>query len=132
MSQVDACALLSQADIEAVMGPVTFDPHAYSSQGGEQKQCVYVATVVEQDDGSVTGKDVNLVVWPISDWEMLKTARGGTASGIGDEAVTSDLGPTGIALWVLVRDRAVVNVQVFPKDIEIAKKLTLKVIEHMP
>jgi hypothetical protein len=66
------------------------------------------------------------IIWPTMsiptpDWEMLMTARGGSVFGIGDEAVTSDLGPTGIALWVLVRGGAVVNVQVFPKDIGIAK-----------
>jgi hypothetical protein len=131
MSKVDACALLSQAEIEAVMGPVTYDPHDYTSQGSEQKLCIYVGTVVEDGD-KVEGKSVSVVVWPVSDWEMLSTARGGTVSGIGDAAVTSDLGPTGLALWVLVRDRAVVDVEIFPKDMESARKLALKVIEHLP
>lgn len=131
MSKVDACKLLSQAEIEAIMGPVKYDPHNYSSTEGAQKQCIYVATVVE-DNAKVEGKFVNLVIWPTSSWEMLKAGRSESVSGIGDEAYTSELGPTGLALWALFRDRAVVNVEVFPKDLESAKKLALKALEHLP
>lgn len=131
MSKVDACKLLSQADIEAVIGAVKYDPHSYTSTEGRQKQCIYVATVVEETD-KVEGKSVNLVIWPTSDWEMLKAGRSDAVSGIGDEAYTASLGPTGLALWALLRERAIVNIEVYPKDIEIAKKLALKAIEKLP
>ena len=131
MAQVEACKLLSQAEIEAVLGPVTYDPHAYQSTGSTQKQCIYVATVVEDND-QVTGQALNLVIWPLSDWEMLKTGHTAAVSGIGDEAYTSELGPTGLALWALFRDRAVVQVEVFPKNIEYAKQLARTAADHLP
>lgn len=62
---------------------------------------------------------------------MLKAGRSDAVSSIGDEAYTAGIGPTGLALWALFRDRAVVNVEVFPKDLESAKKLALKALEHL-
>lgn len=126
VSKVDPCGLLSKADIESVMGPVEYSPD------NQKPTCVYVQ-MLGRGDSNEGGKQVEVVVWETDYWEQQQVLHAGAQSvaGVGDEAFTDEL-PLWQGLWVLLRDRAVVQVHVFPKDVESAKKLALKAIEKLP
>lgn len=133
VSKVDACALLTQADIEAIMGPVNYKPDAPQARSAQKNRCDYVQEIIH-DLNNIEGKEVGVVIWPVADWEMQKVVSGNGApsvAGVGDEAFTDDY-PNLLALWVLDRSKALIEIHVFPKDVEKAKKLALKVIEHLP
>jgi len=132
VSKVDACALLTRAEVEAVMGPVEYKPHAPQSVRDE-KDCNYVQEH-NQDDGTIKGQELDVVIWPSHYWEMhqaLSAADATPVAGIGDEAFTV-IFPTLQTLFVRVRAKAIVEVHVYPKNVENAKKLALKVLEHLP
>jgi hypothetical protein len=93
-------------------------------------KCVYVP----QSESTDPLVDVSL--WPPDEWEEDKAfmrAQGDpiAVAGIGDGAVTMDA-----IIWqqlkVLLKDKVVVDVRVYPPNAEHARQIAAKVIEKLP
>lgn len=137
VSQVNPCSLLSKADIEAVMGTVNYDPQLSvpMSEAGlfHDHECWYVNDVVLKNQDNTGLHQVDLWVSEPDFWSTSQSTfgPGQPVSGIGDEAFTADFN-LGVGVWVLLKNRAGINVNVFPKDPNLAEQLVRKAIAKLP
>lgn len=132
VSKVDVCAMLTRAEIEAVMGPAEYKPDARTFPVQDEVGCNFMQEH-NQDDGTVKGQQLDVVLWSSHYWEMQRGLYDNATpvAGIGAEAFTLDSGGWE-TLFVRVPDKALVEVHIFPKDLENAKKLALAVIGKLP
>ena len=132
LSKVDPCALLTEAEVKAVLGSVKYDPVEESFPNlSSMRRCIYVAQIESSADPLLEVR-----VGPLGDWEEDKAFLGATGdlvqvTGVGDEAFTVDA-ITWQRIMVLLRGKAQVEVLVYPPNAEHAKQLALKVIEKLP
>ena len=103
-TKLDVCALLPQDKVEATIGALT-EPPKKSLAIGNEVGCEYV---VDQ------GRAYEITVYNLDRWDLIpQMIDGATAtSGIGDGAYATKEVGGGTALYVLLRDRAVVAARV--------------------
>ncbi len=132
VSKVDVCGMLTRAEIEAVMGPAEYKPAARTFPVQDEVGCNFMQEH-NQDDGTVKGQQLDVVLWSSHYWTMQRGLYDNATpvAGIGAEAFTLDSGGWQ-TLFVRVPDKALVEVHIFPKDLENAKKLALAVIGKLP
>ena len=132
MSRVDACALITQAEAEAIMGPLEWNPSTVRPTVDE-KRCSFVEATTHPDN-SMEGNTIQVTVWPPEYWDMQLAVNGTGAPrvpGVGTEAFTVEVFQWQM-LWAKVGQKAIVEVHVYPKEPELAKAIAQKVIEHLP
>ncbi len=132
MSAVDACALITQAEAEEIMGPLAWNPSPQRATVDE-KRCSFTEARTHPDN-SMEGNTIQVTVWPSEYWDMQLAVNGTGAprvSGVGDEAFTIEVFQWQM-LWARVGRKAVVEVHVYPREAELAGAIARKVIEHLP
>jgi hypothetical protein len=103
-TKLDVCALLPKDKVEAAIGALT-EPPKQSLAIGNEVGCEYV---VDQ------GRAYEITIYNLDRWDLIpQFIDGATAtSGIGDGAYAAKEVGGGSALYVLLRDRAVVGARV--------------------
>lgn len=126
LTALDPCKLLTEGDVKSAMGSVTyaFTPKP-QYQDAFHTACSYVEPGLEENSPRLF-----LVVETTDTWEM-HTSDVQTVSGIGDEAQTHNFNGWR-SLWVLLKNRALVQVDIYPPDLEKAKQLASKAIQRLP
>ena len=121
---VDPCKLLTKDDVISVMGNVPFGPRPMT-QEAYHTACSYVEPTLE-----VNSPRLFLSLDPADTWDMhLPDVQ--TVSGIGDGAYTREFDGWR-SVWVLLKDKVIVEMDIYPPDTEMAKQLISKVIERLP
>jgi len=123
LASLKPCGILSREEVEPVFGTVRGEPREDVSISGE-KGCTY---------RNLKGNFADIVVYEPEKWKLQKVVRKNVnpVEGMGDEAFWARVDNT-VELWVLLRDRAVVEVRVSTKDLEQARKLAQRVIDKLP
>lgn len=124
LTKVDVCKLLSEQEVTSVMGAVPVMPTPLTSDP-DHIACAYVSPTLEENSP---------MLWLTLDipgyWE-LHPSSAEDVTGIGDQAQTEILGGWR-SLWVLLNKRAVVQVDIVPTDLEMAKQLAQLVMNRLP
>jgi hypothetical protein len=108
LAKLDVCATMPRAQLERAIGALVEAPKPTISIGTEVG-CEYV---VDQ------GRGYSIVVLGLDRWDIIPTFVDGATpiEGLGDGAYTAKEVGGGTSLYVLLRDRAVVNVRVNGAD----------------
>lgn len=124
LTKLDPCALLTKEEITALMGDVPVAPHPMT-QTEDHTACSYVEPTLE-----VNSPRLFLSVEPPALWDYhVKDVT--SVSGVGDKAETADFDGWR-TIWVLVNNKAVVSLDIYPQDTEAAKQLAQKAIDRLP
>ncbi|MEO6458586.1 MAG: hypothetical protein ABIO92_10015 [Chloroflexia bacterium] len=127
----DPCFLLTKDDVEGVLGPVDFKTDD-SARNQVKLECVYVAPT-KQADGKMGGTSLTIAVESTMNWigiTMMENIE--PVEGVGDGAYTY-IDEDGLrSLWTVVRGKVIINVLVYPTDLEKAKQLATKIIAKLP
>ncbi len=106
------------------MGDVPFEPDPMS-QTEYHTACSYVEPTLE-----VNSPRLFLSLDATDTWDMhLPDVE--NVTGIGDGAYTREFDGWR-SLWVLLKNRAIVQIDIYPPDLEKAKQLISKVVERLP
>lgn len=121
IASLDPCTLITRSEAEAIMGTLDWkvDPPTNTV---DEKRCNFAeAKIIDAEH--LEGKTLEIVVWPLSYWEMQTAVNGGNpVSGAGDEAFTSDAIQWQM-LWAKYNNKAIVEVHVFPKSVDTATRI---------
>lgn len=99
---VDTCAMLSKADAESVIGPLTADPEAKPPRGSLLGECTYAGSGADS---------INLAAHPADEFDgtvgySVKKGEAHAVAGIGDKAFQTPYGlmiqPAGKSYFVVV------------------------------
>jgi hypothetical protein len=123
-TKLDVCALLPQDKVEAAIGALS-EPPKKSLAIGDEVGCEYV---VDQ------GRAYEITVYNLDRWDLIpQFIDGATAtSGIGDAAYVAKEVGGGTALYVLLRDRAVVGARVNGANTAPFRQLLNLALERVP
>lgn len=124
LTSVDPCKLLAQDDVKRVMGDVPYKPRLMT-QEAYHASCSYVEPTLE-----VNSPRLFLSLDPIELWDM-HPADAQTVGSTGDAAYTVEYNGWR-TLSVLLKNKVVVQMDIYPPATEMARQLTLKVIERLP
>ncbi len=124
LASLDPCKLLTQDDVKSAMGAAPYAPRQMS-QTTYHTGCSYVEPTLEENSPRLS-----LSLDTIDTWE-LHTHDVQTVSGVGDQAETHEFSGWR-SLWVLLKNKVVVQVDIYPPDVEKAKQLTQKAIGRLP
>ena len=124
LTKVDPCKLLAQDDVESVMGEVPYAPKLMS-QDAYHTACSYVEPTLEVDSPRLF-----LSLDPAETWD-LRIADVQPVSGIGDGAYTHEFDGWQ-SLWVLLKNKVVVEMDIYPPGTEKSKQIISKAIERLP
>jgi hypothetical protein len=121
---VDPCKLLTQDDVISAMGNVPFAPKPMT-QNEYRTACSYVEPTLEANSPRLF-----LSLDPVDTWDMHSTDVQ-PVDGIGDGAYTQNFDGWR-SVWVLLKNKVIVEMDIYPPDTEMAKQLISKVIERLP
>jgi hypothetical protein len=113
-TKIDVCALLPRLQVEAAIGPLEEEPRRSLAIGSEVG-CEY--TVAQ-------GRGYEVSVYNLDRWDLIPQLMDVTpVGGLGDGAFAEKQVGGGVALYVLLRDRAVVGARVNGADTPQLRKL---------
>jgi hypothetical protein len=121
---VDPCKLLTQDEVQGVMGDVPYEPKPLT-QEAYHTACSYVEPTLEVNSPRLFLSLDPTEMW---DWQLPDVQP---VSGIGDGAYTRDFDGWR-SMWVLVKKKAVVEMDIYPPDTEKAKQLISMAIGRLP
>src|SRR6476469_9076286 len=124
LTSVDPCKLLTREDVKSAMGDVPYRPKPLG-QDAYHTACSYVEPTLE-----VNSPRLFVSLDPADTWDM-HSPDVQTVSGIGDGAYTLEFDGWR-SVWVLLKDKVIVEMDIYPPDTEMAKQLISKVIERLP
>jgi hypothetical protein len=124
LTSVDPCKLLTQEDVKSAMGDVPYRPKPLG-QDAYHTACSYVEPTLEVDSPRLF-----VSLDPTDLWD-LHPSEAEAVSGIGDAAYSVDYSGWR-TLSVLLRNKVVVSMDIYPPDLESAKQLISKAIERLP
>jgi hypothetical protein len=124
LANVDPCKLLTQDDVKSAMGDVPYEPKPLG-QDAYHTACSYVEPTLQVDSPRLF-----ISLDPTDLWD-LHPSSARAVSGIGDAAYTVDYSGWR-TLSVLLRNKVIVAIDIYPPDLEKAKQLTSKAIERLP
>jgi len=123
-AKLDVCALLPQDKVEAAIGALS-EPPKHSLAIGNEVGCEYV---VDQ------GRAYEVTIYNLDRWDLIPQFIDGATmtSGIGDGAYAAKEVGGGTALYVLLRDRAVVAARVNGANTAPFQQLLNLALERVP
>jgi hypothetical protein len=130
LSKIDPCSLLTQDEVEAIMGPVDYKQIRGTGIVGEI-HCTFVTGGYELPHLQVSVWPPDPYSWEFETGQLVVDGTPSSVAGIGDEAVTADV-KAWQKLFVLLKGKAFISVRINPKDVEDAKQIAAKVIERLP
>lgn len=125
LTKVDPCKLLTEAEVKSVMGNVPFAPKL-QTQAAYHAGCSYV-----EPDLTVHSPRLFLSLDQTDTW-MFHTEGADAVSGLQGEAVTQLVSSGWRTVWVLLKGKAVVSLDIDPPDVEKAKQLLSQAIKRLP
>jgi hypothetical protein len=123
LTTIDPCTLVPKTELETVFGELRGEPKP-DVIIGEERGCTY---------RNMQGNFVDITLYPPTSWNLYKKIQTEITDvvGIGDEAFTTEKSDA-VQLWVLLRDRVVVEVRISTHELEQAKQIAQQVIKHLP
>lgn len=121
---LDPCKLLTRDDVKSAMGDAPYAPRQMS-QAAYHTGCSYVEPTLEENSPRLF-----LSLDSTDTWD-LHPPNVQPIGGIGDAAQTLEFSGWR-SLWVLLKSKVVVQLDIYPPDVEKAKQLALRAIKRLP
>lgn len=124
LATFDPCSLLTADEITSAMGDVPVAPRQMSASV-DHTACSYVEPTLE-----VNSPRLFLSLDPTDYWDLYNVSTE-PVSGLGDGAFLKDFNGWQ-SLYALAKNKAIVSLDFYPKDVEVAKQLLQKALDRLP